>query len=174
MTPTEAVGHVDRLLVNPKLHQVEGLLCKSGFLGRHRQIIAWVQMQTIGKDSILVRLQGSAGSEPLAEAQAMTGLEVWSDGGDRVGNLIDHVIDRESGEITAYWFSKDGLQGVAEGVYSFSPESIISTGRKRMMVSERSVETAERVADGLEQRAGEAAEFCSRTMPKPSRTGTQP
>ncbi|MGP1371310.1 MAG: PRC-barrel domain-containing protein [Almyronema sp.] len=156
---TEAVGHVDRLLVDPKSHQVEGLVCKSGFLGRNKRPIAWVQMQTIGKDSILVRLQGSAGTEHLAEAQSMVGLEVWSDAGDRVGYLVDYCINRESGAITAYWFSKEGLQSITEGVYSLSPSSIISAGRKRVMVADQAVVVADRVIDGLEQQAGDAAEF---------------
>ncbi|NEQ32802.1 MAG: hypothetical protein F6K04_17655 [Leptolyngbya sp. SIO4C5] len=155
---TEEVGHVDRLLVNPKSHQVEGLVSKSGFLGRNKQTIAWVQMQTIGKDSVLVRLQGSAGTD-LAEAQPMMGLEVWSDAGDRVGHLVDYCIDPESGAIAAYWFTKEGLQSITEGVYSLSPSSIVSAGRKRVMVTDQAVAAAVQVTEGLEHHAGEAADF---------------
>lgn len=153
---TEELGHVDHVLVDAKTHQVEGLVCKSGLFSRNRQTFAWVQLHNIGRDSILIRGQSDAGSEKLAAAQPMMGLEVWTDAGNQVGRLVDYFIDPETGAIRAYLFTSDGFRGITSGVLQLFPQDVISAGRKRIMVSETAADAAEHLTEGV---ATEAAEF---------------
>ncbi|MEM6436507.1 MAG: PRC-barrel domain-containing protein [Cyanobacteria bacterium P01_D01_bin.115] len=152
----EEVGHVDQILVDTKTHQVEGLTCRAGSFGRQRQDFGWVQLHNIGRDSLVVRGGAVGTSEKLAAAQAIGGLEVWTDSGDQVGNLVDCIIDRESGAVQAYLFASDRFRGMANGVWQFSPSGVISVSRKRMMINESTANEAEQVSEGI---AAEATEF---------------
>ncbi|MEO1126142.1 MAG: PRC-barrel domain-containing protein [Cyanobacteria bacterium J06635_15] len=154
---TEEVGHVDQVLVDVKAHQVEALVCKvTGLFNRDRSTFAWVQLHNIGRDSILVRGQGGAGSEKLAAAQPMMGLEVWTDAGNQVGRLVDYLIDPETGAVRAYLFASDRFRGITEGVLQLFPKDVISAGRKRIMVTETAADEAEHLTGGI---ATEATEF---------------
>ncbi|MCG8366983.1 MAG: PRC-barrel domain-containing protein [Pseudanabaenales cyanobacterium] len=156
---TEEVGWVDQLLVDVKIHQVEGIVCKSGFLGRNKRAFSWVQIETIGQDSILVKLPGGPESDKLETAQVMVGHEVWTDAGDRMGHLVDYCIHPQTGAVLAYLFAAEGLRGIAEGVYRLLPSAIISAGRKRIMAEKTALETAEQFAEGFSQKAATAFEF---------------
>jgi len=156
---TEEVGRVAQLLVDTTVHQVEGLVCKAGFLGRERQAFGWVQVESIGPDSVVVKPGTEFASRRLDDAIAMTTQEVWSDTGERVGHLVDYCIDRKTGAITLYLFAGEGLRGLTEGVYGLSPQGVVSAGRKRIMVEDARIEDAELVSEGLGQRAAGAASF---------------
>ena len=156
---TEEVGRVDQILVDGRTHQVEGIVCKSGLLGRHKRAFDWMQIETIGQDSILVKLQGGPESDKLEMAQTMIGHEVWTDAGDRIGHLVDYCIHPTTGAVLTYLFSAAGLRGMAEGIYCLLPSAIISTGRKRIMAEKTALETAEQFTEGLNQKAANAFEF---------------
>ena len=170
---TEEVGQVEQLLVDVKTHQVEGIVCKSGFLGRHKRAFGWVQIETIGQDSILVKLLGSPESDKLETAQVMVGHEVWTDAGDRIGHLVDYCIHPQTGAVLAYLFAAEGLRGIAEGVYRLSPDAIISAGRKRIMAEKTALETAEQFAPGFNQKAATAFEFLKTDYAKTQQDWTE-
>jgi uncharacterized protein YrrD/Sec-independent protein translocase protein TatA len=172
----EDVGIVEYLLVDVKRAQVVGLGCKtSGLMGR-RQSLSWSQLVKIGRDSLVVHTEAApvlvaASESQLAAAQNMTGLEVWTDGGDHIGRVVDLRLDRATGEVQQYLFAlnqvvqhpviqpnaalvtlpeanasasnpsdADGSVSssaeVAVSVYAIAPQSIISAGRKRLMIAE--------------------------------------
>lgn len=78
----------------------------------------------------------------MAGAQSMVGIEVWTDTGNCVGQLVDYRFDRR-GAIVQYLFA----QPDQAGLYGLSPDAIISAGRKRVMVSDQAVEQAVHFAD---------------------------
>ena len=152
---TETLGQVSQLLVDIKNHQIEGLICRSGFLGAEKIPVPWVQLESIGSDSIIVR-RGREGISPrFDQALPLGGQELWTDGGDRVGQLVDYCFEPTTGAITQYLFTAPGWQGLTTGVYSFEPEAVVSAGRKRLMVRHAALENAPQYEAGLPDRAAE-------------------
>ncbi|MBE9061942.1 PRC-barrel domain-containing protein [cf. Phormidesmis sp. LEGE 11477] len=178
---TEEVGVVEHLLVNVQQAKVVGLTYKTphkalGLIGR-RQHLDWAQLVKIGKDRIVVQSEiREAVESRLSAAQDMTNLEVWTDGGDLIGRVVDICFDQGSGQVEQYLFAlkveedaaeaeaakkatakpadetatldletaddeaigedDESLSSVAASVYAIEPRTIISAGRKRMMIAE--------------------------------------
>lgn len=162
---TEEVGTVEHLLVDVKPAQVIGLVCKTAGLLPRRQSISWSQLVKIGRDRIVIHTEASAqlvsaNEAQLAAAQNMSGLEVWTDGGDRIGQVVDFCLDQATGEVQQYLFAlNDSLVAAAaeEGaadvapiqVYAIAPDAIISAGRKRMMIAEEDAQRAQPYGQSL-------------------------
>ncbi|MEO0854975.1 MAG: hypothetical protein AAFY15_15940, partial [Cyanobacteria bacterium J06648_11] len=104
---TEEVGSVTHLLVDVKLAEVVGLAYKApGIIGRQQQL-DWQQLVKIGGDRIIVQSEAPDAVEArLAAAQDMTALEVWTDGGDRIGHIVDICFDQSTGKVTQYLFAR--------------------------------------------------------------------
>ena len=160
---TEEVGVVDHLLVDMAAAKVVGFACKAGgtlgsVLGR-KQSVSWAQLVKIGRDRIIIHtaVPASEGTEAqLAAAQNVTGLEVWTDGGDLIGRVVDVCVERETGQIQQYLFAlnlrEEPVEAVrneaidsetiqteiatAVEVFTIAPGAIISAGRKRLMIAE--------------------------------------
>lgn len=137
---TNELGQVDALLVDLSQGEVVGLLCKGPLWQRQQPIYSWDQITNIGQDSIVLRAQGS--DLPNAAAQPMVGLEVWTDMGNCVGQIVDYRFERQ-GTVVQYLFA----QTDQSGLYGLVPDAIISAGRKRIMVSASSVEQADYFAN---------------------------
>ncbi|MBF2037448.1 MAG: PRC-barrel domain-containing protein [Leptolyngbyaceae cyanobacterium T60_A2020_046] len=152
----EEIGRLAHFVVDAKTHQLEGFVCRTGFLGRDRVPIAWVQVESVGRDSILVRRGRDVISEKFDDAIEFASQEIWTDAGNRVGQLVDYCIALDTGAITAYLFTAPGWQGLTEGIYEFSPSVVVSAGRKRMMVQYAALEQAAKFAEGLPDRVAEA------------------
>ncbi|HEY9762281.1 MAG TPA: PRC-barrel domain-containing protein [Trichocoleus sp.] len=154
----EEVGRVSEVLVDTKTHQVEGIVCKTGLLNRERQTFSWVQIESIGKDSVVIKPVTDHAPQRLAEAHPITGQEIWSDAGDRVGRLVDCRFNARTGLILAYGFVTEGLRGLTDDAYTLAPNAIISVGRKRMMVQDAAVTNPAIFEAGLAKKAVSAVE----------------
>ncbi|KPQ37189.1 MAG: hypothetical protein HLUCCA11_01810 [Phormidesmis priestleyi Ana] len=131
----EAVGSVEHLLVDIKRfstgaaapsHQIAGLVYKSVGLLARQQTISWAQVVKIGRDSIVIHTEttaaiASANESPLAAAQNMTSLEVWTDGGDHIGRIVDLCFDQATGEVQQYLFAR--LESATEAAAESTAES---------------------------------------------------
>ena len=135
---TNELGWLDDLLVDVKQAQVVGILAKESMW--QRQAYGWNHIASIGADSIVLHRQG--GELPNTAAQSMVGLEVWTDTGNCVGQIVDYRFER-SGSLVQYLFAQPNQAGL----YGLAPDAIISAGRKRLMVSDQAVEQAEYFAD---------------------------
>ncbi|MEM8502326.1 MAG: hypothetical protein AAF716_04155 [Cyanobacteria bacterium P01_D01_bin.1] len=121
---TEEVGVVEHLLVNVQQAAVVGLTYKTlGLIGR-RQSLDWAQLVKIGKDRIVVQAEIAEAIESrLSAAQDMTDLEVWTDGGDLIGRVVDVCFDQSSGQVERYLFAlrvdedADEMAEQAAGLY---------------------------------------------------------
>ena len=51
---TENVGKLDNIVLELESHQVKGIISKAGLLGRDKHGFSWQQIESIGKDSIIV------------------------------------------------------------------------------------------------------------------------
>ena len=112
---TEEVGVVEHLLVDVQSSKVVGLTYKTlGLIGR-RQHLDWAQLVKIGKDRIVVQAEiAEAVDSRLSAAQDMTDLEVWTDGGDLIGRIVDICFDQSSGQIEQYLFALKAEEETAE------------------------------------------------------------
>jgi uncharacterized protein YrrD len=163
----EEVGRVDQLWLNPQSHQIEGLTCKSGFLGGKKQWFTWAQIEAIGNDSILVNftLEEVAPEKPES-AVSLIGREVWTDAGNKAGKIIDFLFNPQTGAITKYLFVSSGWLGVLNGVYSLSSSAIASVGSKRVIVPDAIVQESQNYTEGLNQKVLQAAEFLKEDLKK--------
>ena len=137
---TNELGLVDDLLIDINQGKVVALVCKAPMWERQPPVYSWQRLVNIGKDSIVLHAQGAEQSQ--AAAQPMVGLEVWTDMGNCVGQIVDYRLERD-GVVIQYLFAQPGQSGLCGLV----PEAIISAGRKRIMVSSQAVEQAEHYAD---------------------------
>jgi uncharacterized protein YrrD len=159
-TSAEEVGRVEQLWLNPQSHQVVGLTCKSGFLGKNKRSFTWAQIESVGADSIIVNLSAAVGdAEKPEQASSAIGREVWTDTGNKVGKIVDYLLVAKTGAVVSYLYSSSGWQGVLEGIYLLLPAAISSFGSKRVMVAEAAVQNPQQYAEGLSQKIGQAAEY---------------
>ena len=135
---TDELGLVDGLLVDLNQGKVVALVCKGPVW--QRSAYSWEQIVNIGADSIVLHAQAAERSQ--SAAQPMVGLEVWTDTGNCVGQIVDYRFELD-GTVVQYLFAQPGQSGL----YGLAPEAIISAGRKRMMVSAQSAEQAEYYGD---------------------------
>lgn len=149
---TEELGRLAYLLVDTTLHQLEGFFCRSGLLGRSSVPVPWVEIESVGQDSILVRRGGGAITERFSQALELKQQAIWADTGNHVGQLVDYCIDLETGAVTQYLFTAPGWQGFTEGLYVFLPAAVVSTGQKRMMVRHSALEEASQFVPGVQER----------------------
>lgn len=157
---TEEVGRVTQLWLDWQAHRIAGLTCNSGFLGGKKHHVAWEQVNTIGSDSILVNsLKEETESETLEPPESHIGAEVWTDVGNKVGKLVDYIIEPETGAIVNYLYSSSGWQGIMEGIYTLAPAAVSSVGKKRIIVLEEAVKNSEKYSEGVDERMSQAAKF---------------
>ena len=132
---TEELGTVDGLLVDISRSRVVELVCQGPVWQRQRITYSWQQVTNIGADSIVLHVEGAANAN--AAAQIMVGLEVWTDTGNCVGQILDYQFEPQ-GDIVQYLFGEPSQPGL----YGLPPDTIISAGRKRIMVSAQAADQA--------------------------------
>ncbi|MEL7071464.1 MAG: PRC-barrel domain-containing protein [Cyanobacteria bacterium J06581_3] len=111
---TEEVGRVAHLLVEMKAAKVVGLVYKvPGLMGR-KQALDWDQLVKIGGDRIVIQTEvPEAVESQLSAGQDITDLEVWTDGGDHIGCVVDVCFDQRTGKVQQYLFALKEKEKVA-------------------------------------------------------------
>lgn len=156
----EEVGHVAQLLLDGQAQQVVGFICKSGgWLGGQQQVFPWSQVEAIGDDSVLVKSREEATAEIPESLKPPIGYEIWTDGGNKVGKLLDFLFDPRTGAVVNYLFSSSGWRGVMEGTYLLQPVAISSVGSRRVIVLEKAVQAPQQYTQGLSEKLEQATEF---------------
>ncbi|NCJ05058.1 photosystem reaction center subunit H [Synechococcales cyanobacterium C] len=157
---TEELGRFGQLLIDPHAQRVVGFICKSGFMGSQRLALAWSEIESIGKDSILVKQQDSqrqtVGSAPI---EAPIGHEIWTDQGERIGKVVDLVFASDRGDLQHYIFTTGGWKGIVEGLYQIPPLAVSSLGKKRIIVLDSVAQAPQRYTEGLGDTVTQVADF---------------
>jgi len=147
---TETLGRVGELLVSPREHRVRGIAC-AGFPGQEllrqeTRRFTWSQVTSVGQDSLVVRANAPVGDPAvvLADCLPLTTLEIWSDGGERVGELVDFLLDDATGVIAEYLYVPAPQDGAprSRSLLGLPRSHVISMGRRRMMVRETAMANA--------------------------------
>ncbi|NMF86739.1 hypothetical protein [Nodosilinea sp. P-1105] len=141
-------GPITEVWVNGRTHQIQGLGCSSGLLGRQSQRFLWSQVASIGRDGVVIKAGAMTENidQHLQDCVPLGDLELWSDHGDRVGRITDYRFDPSNGNILQYCFVPEVGSGFAPGVYGLDPLGVISASRRRMMAEEGALRQAPMVA----------------------------
>ena len=156
---TEEVGKVSQTVLDAEGREVMGIVCQTGFLGRQKQIFAWSEIVSIGRDGILVKVKDMPTENAPELKDSLIGSELWTDPGNRVGKITDYLIELETGKIPFYLFVSSGWQGVRDGVYQLPTTAIYSLGSKRIIAEREAVINAEQYSEGIGQKLDHAAEL---------------
>ncbi|MBE9158776.1 hypothetical protein IQ265_18335 [Nodosilinea sp. LEGE 06152] len=150
----EEFGSIAELWVNGRTHQVQGIGCSAGgLLHRQSRRFLWSQIGSIGRDGVVVKAgaQIAAIDEHLQDCLPLGVIELWSDHGDRTGQLTDYRFDPATGNILQYLFIPEEGCGLAPGLYALDPIAVISTGRRRMMAEDAALRSARLIQAGIPQ-----------------------
>jgi uncharacterized protein YrrD len=155
----EELGRVEVLWMYPQQHQVLGIVCKTGFLGTQKLAFRLAQLDAIGANGILTTATPEAtDAGKVKQLQSLLHHEIWSDTGNKIGNITDYLFNTQTGTITQYLFVSNGWSGVIGEVYQLSPSQILSLGRKRVLVTEAVAQTLQIYRPGIQQTLTKRAE----------------
>ena len=140
----EELGQIAQVLVDFRSQRVAGLVCRGGVLQRGGQTFLWNQVNSVGRDGVVIQAGKPAPrvEEALQDTIPLADLELWSDNGDRIGLLTDFSFEPHSGDILNYRFIAHDTNGLAPGLYQFAPDAVVSTGRRRMLVHDHALRRA--------------------------------
>ncbi|MBM0742754.1 hypothetical protein JOY44_14250 [Phormidium sp. CLA17] len=157
-TTLEEFGRVEILWMYPPAHRVLGFICKSGFLGNQKSAFKLSQIEAIGVNGILTRSQPDAtDAERVRQLESLIHSEVWSNGGEKVGKIIDCVFNLRSGAISDYLVVGDRLSKLAGTIYRLPINRISSLGHKRVLVSDRTIQSFPLYREGIQQKISKAS-----------------
>ncbi|HTL89792.1 MAG TPA: PRC-barrel domain-containing protein [Leptolyngbya sp.] len=149
----QELGQVEVLWMYPKVHQVLGFICKSGWLGKKKTAFNLDQLASIGSNSVLVNSKPvETDAEKVKQLESLVGSEVWTDAGDQVGKVVDYLFDLETGEIQHYLYVSDGWGGIVGSVYLLPPNYILRFGNQRVLVPKDSVQSFAVYRGGVQER----------------------
>jgi uncharacterized protein YrrD len=142
---------VGEFWVDPRHHQISGFACEVGPVGLVRRAFNWTQIESIGAQGLVLSTVDGLEVRKPDTAQRVLGDEVWTDGGNKVGQVQDFCLDAETGAIVCYLFTSDAWGGLATGTYMLPPGAVISMGDRRLMVSQSAAEAAELFAGNIQE-----------------------
>ncbi|MGD1936599.1 MAG: PRC-barrel domain-containing protein [Cyanophyceae cyanobacterium] len=149
---TEELGRVGGFWVDFQARRVLGIVCQSGFLGRSKQVLPWSWVNAIGDDSVLVTIPEDAMEfNPPQGTHDPIGIELWSDGGNQAGLIVDFEITPASGAVTLYAYRSNGWQGQLDDIYGLPADAILSCGPKRAIATGDFLQDGEPYRPGLGQ-----------------------
>jgi uncharacterized protein YrrD len=156
---TEALGRIEMVWMHPSAHRVMGFICKPGFMSKQRYAFNLKQLYRLGSESILV--SSRAVETTLKDVRLLESLinhEVWTDGGENLGRIVDCLFNRKTGSITQYLLKSGGWRGFTSGIYQLSPSSIMSFGSRRVLVTASVSENLPLFQEGLEERISQVGD----------------
>ncbi len=159
-TTMEELGQIEVVWMYPQVHRVLGFVCHSGFLGKQKAAFKLKQITALGENSVLVTAKPTeTDAERVRQLESLIHCEVWSDQGNRVGQIIDFVFDLETGEIHHYLLVAGRLAALTDGIYQLPPRKIMSLGRKRVLIAEATIARLDLYQSGIKQTLTKTGEW---------------
>ncbi|MBD2109407.1 hypothetical protein [Nodosilinea sp. FACHB-13] len=149
----EEFGPIAEIWVNGRTHQVKGIGCSAGgLLNRQSRRFLWSQIGSVGRDGVVVKAGAriEAIDEHLQDCLPLGEIELWSDHGDRIGQLTDYRFDPATGNILQYLFVPAETSPLPAGLYALAPVAVISTGRRRMMAEDTALSAPVLIQAGVQ------------------------
>jgi uncharacterized protein YrrD len=149
----EELGRIEVLWEYPQAHRVFGFIVKNKAFGKERSAFNLDHMESRGENGVMVNGDPSETDvDRVREIQSLVGCEVWTDMGNRLGKISDHLFDLKTGQVKQYLFVSGGIKGFAGAVYALYPSQILSWGSRRVMVSAAIVEDLEVYQAGVQEK----------------------
>jgi uncharacterized protein YrrD len=153
------LGRVEVLWEYPQAHRVFGFICKSGPFDRTKTAFNLDQLETIGDNGLFVSSDPvETDADRVKQIESLIGSEVWTDMGNRLGRINDHIFDIKTGAIKLYLFSPGGLKRLAGPVYALYPTQVLGWGSRRVVVSAGIANQLEVYEPGVQDRISRFAE----------------
>lgn len=153
------LGRVEVLWEYPQAHRVFGFICKSGAFDRNKTAFNLEQLDTIGSNGLFVNSDPvETDADRVKQIETLIGSEVWTDMGNRMGRITDHVFDLKTGAIKVYLFVPGGLKRFAGPVYALYPSQVLGWGSHRVVVSAGIVDQLEVYEPGMQDRINRFAD----------------
>jgi uncharacterized protein YrrD len=153
------LGRVEVLWEYPQAHRVFGFICKSGPFDRTKTAFNLDQLDQIGDNGIFVSSDPvETDADRVKQIESLIGSEVWTDMGNRLGRINDHLFDLKTGAIKLYLFSPGGLKRLAGPVYALYPTQVLGWGNRRVVVSAGIANQLEVYEPGVQDRISRFAE----------------
>ncbi|WP_052128212.1 PRC-barrel domain-containing protein [Neosynechococcus sphagnicola] len=147
----EALGRIELLWMYPQSHRVLGFICKSGLIGPKKLVFKLAQLDAWGSSGIFTRSQPEETDlSRVKQLESLIGHEVWSNGGDRVGNITDCLFNLQTGAISQYLLVVSRWGGVSRDVYQLPPGQILSFGNKRTLITATTAKSLALYRGGVE------------------------
>ncbi|MDY7006169.1 MAG: PRC-barrel domain-containing protein [Cyanobacteriota bacterium] len=163
----EARGRIEKLCLNAQSHYVIGFICKSGVFGKQKKVFTWKQIETIGTDATLVNDRSEQESlDKFNNTINIIGNEVWTDTGEKVGLIVEYLLNIKTGAVVNYLFKSNGWRGILNSVYLLPPEAVSSAGNKRVIVVNSSIENPQFYTEGITQKIGLVQDFLQEDLVK--------
>ncbi len=154
------VGKINRVWLNTNNHRVLGITCSSGMMGLKKASIAWDQIYSIGKDTILVGIKPDAPPWEKPEGiESIIDYELITDTGNRAGKIDDYLLEPISGVVVSYIYQAIDKGNFLNRRFLLNPEAIISIGSRRVQARAQAVDASEPYTDGLNRLILQAKEF---------------
>jgi uncharacterized protein YrrD len=153
------LGRVEVLWEYPQAHRVFGFIAKSGAFDRQKAAFNLDQLETIGPSGVFVNSDPvETDADRVKQIETLIGSEVWTDMGNRMGRITDHVFDIKTGAIKVYLFVPGGLKRFAGPVYALYPSQVLGWGSHRVVVSAGIVDQLEVYEPGMQDRINRFAD----------------
>lgn len=149
----QEVGRVEQLWMYPQAHRVLGVICKGGgLISKKRWAYKLPQIESLTQGNIWIEGPGNETSpEQIRQLQTLIDHELWVDGGDRLGVIVDCLFNRKTGQITQYLFVNNRLRQLIDASNPLRPEEILSFGNQRALISPKAVARLRRERPNLRQ-----------------------
>jgi len=140
----KTIGRVAQLWLDVETHQMVGLTCKSGLLGRQDESFAWTQVEIYGTKRVVVQPGDPPAFHERESVEWAFWQEVWTAAGKKVGSIADYRIDAQTGIITQYLLAAGGGLGIAPGMYELPTRAIVRATWQGFIADEAGVQSAPR------------------------------
>ncbi len=148
------IYNAEDLLIEPERKQVLALLVTEWSLFKPAKAIPFGRVQAIGPDAIVVpdsRAVIDISRDPvlkkLYDKQIVRGLRVITEGGRKLGEISDILLDSKTGEIRGFYVSVGKVLSVTQGLRWLPAENVSTIGQRVLYVPDQ-------IADDFETQSG--------------------
>jgi uncharacterized protein YrrD len=135
---TEDLGRVETLWMYPQSDRVLGFIVKSGLLGKTKAAVNLKQIRAVGPQIVWVEGKSTAtNADRVKQLESLIGLDLCTEGGERIGRIVDCQFNWKTGEIVEYRFATNQLEAITGDTFALHPAYVLSFGKKRVLISDR-------------------------------------
>lgn len=132
------LGRVETLWMYPQSDRVLGFIIKSGLLGKNKAALNIKQIRAVGPQIVWVEGTPTAtNADRVKQLESLIGLDLCSEGGDRIGRIVDCQFNWKTGEIVEYRFATNQVEALTGDTFALHPAYVLSFGKKRVLISDR-------------------------------------